>query len=654
MSKNVKDHKFHLACKNMTIKEAGENTLVISGYANTTSKDRVGDVILEQAWVNGGMDNYLKNPIVLAYHDPTRPIGEVVDYGVSNKGLHVIAEISKAAGDVYELIKTGILKAFSVGFVVKDADYDTETDIFVIKDLELYELSVVSIPANADSIFSVAKSFEENEEDYLNFKKLYSKKSEEIVPKEQVTEDVLDTKEENEEMDKDKISLTPEELEAKMAEAVQAKLDSIAAEKAKKEEIARIAVEASTTGAERLVKELEERLLEKDQRLDQALNGLRTELSEKTAEIEAMRNSKMSFKPEERVGQLTKNEINTAVMAAKMMGKKIEETEYFKSLVTKAGVSDHLSAVTADWENLFSTDLYQDIQDKTIIEPLFTNKIQMNSRTMTFPWNPEAGYAEWILEANYKDAATSTGTGAEQDIQDNTIKAEKLATKEYLGYEEEEDSIIALVPIVNAAVVRRMVRSTDTELLRANAGADTGSGNAPTGFNGISTLAADINGGADYQYVQPGAFGDPATIADLQQVRRKMGTPGLMPGGIIYIVSEAVMYDLMEDPDFRTADLVGDRATILRGQIGSVNGSPVVVSDSFISDAASSVQAVAFNAANYLFGTLRGMTLERDKDIEFQRHVLVATRRFGLTEIVPAVAAATKRQSYCTNLVRPA
>ena len=149
-----KDHKFELMCKNLQVKENSEgNSLTIEGFANTTNKDRVGDVILEEAWTKGGLDNYLKNPIVLAYHDPTQPIGEVVDYAINNKGLHVMAEISKAAGNVYELVKQGVLKAFSVGFKVKDADYDKESDIFVIKDLELYELSVVSIPANADSIW---------------------------------------------------------------------------------------------------------------------------------------------------------------------------------------------------------------------------------------------------------------------------------------------------------------------------------------------------------------------------------------------------------------------------------------------------------------------------------------------------------------------
>lgn len=645
-------HNFEILCKDFKVKAGGENAIVIEGYANTTTKDRQGDVILEEAWSKGGLDNYLKNPIVLAYHNPEKPIGEVTDYGVNNKGLHVKAEVSKAAGDVYTLIKEGVLKAFSVGFRVKDADYDKDTDIFVIKDLEMYELSVVSIPANADSIFSVRKSFE-TEEDYLEFKQIYKGQE----PEPTIVETAAPVTKEKTKVEDDKLSLTPEELEALKSKAIEDALAAIEAEKAKKEEIEKIAVDAASTGAERLMADFEAKLAEKDATVGATLEEFRTELNEKNAELEALRNGKMSFQNPTPKSIVSDEDIDTAVLTAKSLGVKVDETDFYKELVKKTGAHVDSFTTSADWENLFSTRLYEDIKDKTIIEPLFSNRVRMTSRTMTFPWNPEAGYAQWIADSKYRsdvypaDSNSSTGTAVDHEPFDNTIKAEKLASKEYIGYEEEEDAIIALMPMIREAVVRRVVRSTDTELLIGNVGADSGSG---TGLlDGVSTIAADVNAGADYQYTQPGAFGDPVTIADMQQVRRKMGAPGLMPGDCVYVVSQGVYYDLLEDPDFRTVDVIGDRATILRGQIGMINGSPVLTSDSFVADATGTVQAVCLNQSNYLFGELRGMMVERDRDIENQKNILVATRRFGFTEIVPAVAVATKRQSFCANLVRP-
>jgi len=67
-----------------------KESITIEGFANTTDKDRAGDVILEEAWTKGGLDNYLKNPILLAFHNHERPIGEVTEYSVNNQGLKLL------------------------------------------------------------------------------------------------------------------------------------------------------------------------------------------------------------------------------------------------------------------------------------------------------------------------------------------------------------------------------------------------------------------------------------------------------------------------------------------------------------------------------------------------------------------------------------
>ena len=144
------------------------DSISIEGYANSTSVDRVGDVIPMTAWEKA-LENYLKNPIILAYHEHDEPIGRMIDYKVDEKGLWVKARISAAAEDVFNLIKDGVLTAFSVGFIIKDAIYDSVTDLFIIKELELLEISVVSVPCNQDSTFSLSKAFE-NAEEYSKFK----------------------------------------------------------------------------------------------------------------------------------------------------------------------------------------------------------------------------------------------------------------------------------------------------------------------------------------------------------------------------------------------------------------------------------------------------------------------------------------------------
>ncbi len=150
----------------------GSKSLKIAGYANTTSKDRAGDVVTAEAWAKG-VENYRRNPVLLYQHKHDCPIGRVDNIRVDKKGIFVEGAVSEAAEKnhgVQTLIKDGALKSFSVGFRVKDGKYNREDDSMMITDVELLEISVVSVPCNQDSLFSIRKSFE-SEEEFNEFKK---------------------------------------------------------------------------------------------------------------------------------------------------------------------------------------------------------------------------------------------------------------------------------------------------------------------------------------------------------------------------------------------------------------------------------------------------------------------------------------------------
>jgi len=150
----------------------GSKTLKIAGYANTTAKDRAGDIVTAEAWAKG-VENYRRNPVLLYQHKHDCPIGRVDNIRVDKKGIYVEGAVSEAAEKnhgVQTLIKDGALKSFSVGFRVKDGKYNREDDSMMITDVELLEISVVSVPCNQDSLFSIRKSFDSDEE-FNEFKK---------------------------------------------------------------------------------------------------------------------------------------------------------------------------------------------------------------------------------------------------------------------------------------------------------------------------------------------------------------------------------------------------------------------------------------------------------------------------------------------------
>ena len=160
----------------------GSKSLKIAGYANTITKDRAGDIVTAQAWAKG-VENYRRNPVLLYQHKHDVPIGRVDKITVDKKGIFVEAAVSEAAEKnqgIQTLIKDGALKSFSVGFRVKDGKYNREDDSMMITDVELLEISVVSVPCNQDSLFSIRKSFE-SDSDYEEFKKSFEGASEEEI-----------------------------------------------------------------------------------------------------------------------------------------------------------------------------------------------------------------------------------------------------------------------------------------------------------------------------------------------------------------------------------------------------------------------------------------------------------------------------------------
>ena len=269
-----------------------DGSVMVRGMASTNAFDRAGDSISADAWTKGGLGNFEKNPIILFNHDYNKPIGRATKVTPTRDGLHMEAKISKHA-ECAELIKDGVLGAFSVGFKVKDADYMKETDGLMIKDAELFEVSVVSVPCNQAATFSLAKSFD-SETEYENFKKTF--KSEEQSS--------------SKEIDMSEATQTPEiDLEAfakKVAEETAAKIAMKAAEqKAAEEAEAKAAEEAEAakaleaesikssiksgieTGAEKLMADIQKDMdAQKELDIKELASKYEKDLKEKTEEIE--------------------------------------------------------------------------------------------------------------------------------------------------------------------------------------------------------------------------------------------------------------------------------------------------------------------------------------------------------------------------------
>lgn len=165
--KLIKDKEFfQIVCDQKSVKEItdGETKAYeIEWYASTKDKDRMNDVVEPTAFEET-LKQYMTNPIVLLQHDMDKPIGTVTEASIDEKGLFIKAKITEDTDGVFSKLKNGVLRTFSIGYSVKDYEtienVDSEGNYSytnIIKMLELFEISLVSVPANP---FALVKSFD--------------------------------------------------------------------------------------------------------------------------------------------------------------------------------------------------------------------------------------------------------------------------------------------------------------------------------------------------------------------------------------------------------------------------------------------------------------------------------------------------------------
>lgn len=140
--------------------------MFIEGYgAIFGNVDSYEDIIEKGAFSKTLSEN--KGRIAFCYqHEIDEPIGKIEDIKEDNIGLWLRVRISDACEEIKTKLKEGILKEMSVGFQTIVSQYDENTDIRTIKEVKLWEVSLVTIAANPLAVVMQLKSLQEKE-DYI-------------------------------------------------------------------------------------------------------------------------------------------------------------------------------------------------------------------------------------------------------------------------------------------------------------------------------------------------------------------------------------------------------------------------------------------------------------------------------------------------------
>lgn len=149
----------------LQIKASADGT--IDGYGSVFDvKDNYDDIIAPGAFAASLKAHKAAGtmPAMLWQHESDEPIGIWTEMTEDANGLRVKGQLALETvrgKEAHVLLKMGALNGLSIGFMSKQWAYDTETDIRTLTEIDLWEVSLVTFPANEKARITNVKSADE-------------------------------------------------------------------------------------------------------------------------------------------------------------------------------------------------------------------------------------------------------------------------------------------------------------------------------------------------------------------------------------------------------------------------------------------------------------------------------------------------------------
>lgn len=129
----------------------------ISGYANVFGVvDQQKDMVIAESVNAKDMDDVK----LLWQHDTGQPIGTIHKMYSDTKGIYMEAKLvlgTRRGLEAYNLLKAGAIDGLSIGYTPIKTKMDKKTGVRLITEMKLWEVSLVTFPANTESQITEVK-----------------------------------------------------------------------------------------------------------------------------------------------------------------------------------------------------------------------------------------------------------------------------------------------------------------------------------------------------------------------------------------------------------------------------------------------------------------------------------------------------------------
>ncbi|MFQ0994033.1 HK97 family phage prohead protease [Gilliamella sp. Pas-s27] len=145
------------------------DTGAFTGYGSVFGvKDSYSDIVIKGAFTNS-LNKWKEKgrlPALLWQHKMDEPIGYYTKMVEDDNGLYLEGQLliddDPLAKRAHAHMKAKSLSGLSIGYILNDYDYDKEKSAFILKDIDLWEVSVVTFPANDEARIDNVKSIFES------------------------------------------------------------------------------------------------------------------------------------------------------------------------------------------------------------------------------------------------------------------------------------------------------------------------------------------------------------------------------------------------------------------------------------------------------------------------------------------------------------
>ena len=141
------------------LESADENTGEFSGYAAVFG----GDIIEKGAFAKTIVEDFARIKILSQHNSYDLPIGKPLELREDEKGLYIRGKISdtQTGRDIRTLLKDGVLAELSIGYDAVDFELDGDSGIRHLKEIKLWEVSIVTWAMNDQAKIEDVKSLVE-------------------------------------------------------------------------------------------------------------------------------------------------------------------------------------------------------------------------------------------------------------------------------------------------------------------------------------------------------------------------------------------------------------------------------------------------------------------------------------------------------------